>query len=273
MAKQFAVLGSPISHSLSPVIHTAAYKSLGFNWLYERFEVSKADLGKFLRSTGKPFDGFSVTMPLKKEALRLSDWHHAHCVTTGLANTLLKTDDGVKAFNTDIFGLEMALQLPAIKPKHVVVLGTGATAKSLLVALSKVHPKAQISIWGRRRSEVDRLLSFGIGLDLIIREFESSQDVDLMISTLPSSSFENSIPELASVSTHTFLDVAYNPWPSNGSKFSSERSSEQISGIHMLIWQAIGQIRIFNFGSFEVELENEIDLSKVMNEAANAALK
>ena len=71
-SKHFAVVGDPIDHSLSPNIHNAAYKFLGLDWDYTRFQVSEGNLQDFLRKEGSHLSGISVTMPLKLEAAALA---------------------------------------------------------------------------------------------------------------------------------------------------------------------------------------------------------
>ena len=132
--KQFAVLGDPISHSLSPKIHAAAYEYLGLDYSYEAIRVPAGELVTFLEGEGSSFDGFSVTMPLKFEAAAIAG--ETNLFGTGACNTLVRTNAGFDGFNTDIPGIQFALaECLAIRPESAAVLGSGATARSAIVAL------------------------------------------------------------------------------------------------------------------------------------------
>ena len=104
-----AVLGSPIEHSLSPVLHKAGYDALNLqDWDYTRFEVT--DLAAFLAEVGEEYKGFSVTMPLKFDALAYADIVSERAELIGSSNTLVRTPQGWRADNTDTEGV---LALPS----------------------------------------------------------------------------------------------------------------------------------------------------------------
>ena len=127
---RFAVLGSPIAHSLSPTLHHAAFVARSIAADYEAHRVE--DLASWLQEN-PGFSGLSLTMPLKDQAFALAESHDEAALETAAVNTLIKTATGYRGHNTDVQGIRYALRDADLS--SVVVVGTGATARSTLVAL------------------------------------------------------------------------------------------------------------------------------------------
>jgi len=276
MSKSFAVLGSPIAHSKSPVIHQAAYRVLSEDWAYSRFEVAKGGLKRFIENDGILHDGFSVTMPLKENAFQFATTHDIFSELTGAANTLVKIDSIWNAFNTDIFGIVQAISLNSSSIiTSALILGSGATAKSALVALAQISPTAEVKIWARNKAAREGLIDFGksIGLNISLARFigVAIKKTDLTISTLPGGATDDLATKLAKRKAlkprGLLLDVAYDPWPSKLATFWTSRSQPVVSGLEMLLWQAVAQIRIFKFGNANQPLPNEIAVVQAMRNA------
>lgn len=276
MSKSFAVLGSPIVHSKSPVIHQAAYRVLSEDWAYSRFEVAKGGLKRFIENDGIVYDGFSVTMPLKENAFQFATTHDIFSELTGAANTLVKIDSIWNAFNTDIFGIVQAISLNSSSIiTSALILGSGATAKSALVALAQISPTAEVKIWARNKAAREGLIDFGksIGLNISLARFigVAIKKTDLTISTLPGGATDDLATKLAKRKAlkprGPLLDVAYDPWPSKLATFWTSRSQPVVSGLEMLLWQAVAQIRIFKFGNANQPLPNEIAVVQAMRNA------
>lgn len=265
-SKQFAVVGDPIDHSLSPNIHNAAYKFLGLDWDYTRFKVAEGNLQKFLSQEGSHLSGISVTMPLKLEAAALASSGDEIVSELKIANTLLRKDDEFTAFNTDVFGIEMALsKCFGQSIQRVAILGSGATAQSALYAISRRSSNAKAVVYARDLSKTQLIqdLAAKIGLVLELRPLDSySIEQDLTISTIPAAALD--------VLSHQaqagwLLNVNYS---SKDSSFSKQFNDEKVvQGQTMLIWQAIAQIRVFLNGTPHNELDNEKALFAKMAEA------
>src|SRR5665213_2310866 len=103
-ARKLAVLGSPIGHSKSPLLHRAAYRALGLDWVYDTADVSEETLADFLAGLGPEWRGLSLTMPLKQSVMPLLDEADHLAEQTGGANTVLLDDGAVRGFNTDVSG-------------------------------------------------------------------------------------------------------------------------------------------------------------------------
>ena len=142
MPVRCAVLGDPIGHSLSPVIHRAAYDALGLDWQYDAVRVPAGGLAAFLDGLDESWRGLSLTMPLKREVLPLLDSKDAWVHATGACNTVVLEPDGQRhGLNTDVTGALMVLG--ETEPlERAAVLGGGATAASMLLALTEHGTRA-----------------------------------------------------------------------------------------------------------------------------------
>ena len=256
------MLGSPISHSKSPVIHSAAFASLGLDAEYGSFEVSSA-LEEFLAAKSIDYQGFSVTMPLKEEALNLAERVDSVAIASGAANTLIRTDTGWDAYNTDVFGIQMALA--SKKFRSVAILGTGATARSAIVAMQELDKS--VVIWGRNSAAIKQLTAeYEIRTEPLLHK---AVQADLVISTLPPRGLDEHLDSVLAKPSGLLLDVAYDPWPSRAAGlWGSERT---VSGLEMLIWQAVGQQRLFAGNDLSEPLPDEKELLLAIRSALDMA--
>lgn len=164
-----AVLGNPISHSLSPVLHNAAYKALGLdNWHYSKEKVSEEDLKDFIANLDDSWKGLSLTMPLKKTIMSLGVACDYWAKTLGVANTAvfskkpcIENPETIELCNTDVNGIVMALMLALkskiLNAKSAVIIGSGNTASSAMAALIEITQGSKLS----KVSVVARLQSDG----------------------------------------------------------------------------------------------------------------
>lgn len=280
MNKRFAVLGSPIAHSKSPAIHLAAYRVLGLDWEYGRAEVQKGLMRTFIAGLDGVWNGFSVTMPLKEEASRFAEELDEYAKLTGATNTLYLDEFGKwHGFNTDVFGIVQAVTEARIGlVKHALIIGSGATATSAMVAISVLNPTAHVEVLARNKVSRKALIALGKQLGLKTSRAgglrAASRISNLTISTLPSGALDKQAARLIRAWTWkpkgALLDVSYNPWPSKLAEAWSAKGKRTISGLEMLIWQAVAQIRIFNTGSAEKELPNEVAVVSAMHIAVES---
>lgn len=264
-SRKFAVLGDPIEHSLSPAIHLAAYTQLGLDWSYEKVQVHSGDLANFVSSHGSGFAGFSVTMPLKSEAAALASSSDALVEELGIANTLIRTDSGLEAFNSDVFGITQALDnFWLLSPVRIAILGAGATARSALLAVQQNAPSAQVSVYVRNSTDTTAITELAKRLGAVIflcnlQDYGLAQD--LTINTIPGQSMTGASEKQAG----WLLDVNYS---SPNQQFNGMfDSSKVISGKAMLLWQAIAQVRLFITLDQSKQLPNEADVLRAMSDA------
>lgn len=270
--RRLAVLGSPIAHSKSPVLHRAAYDRLGLDWTYDRFEVGEGGLAAFVDRLGSEWRGLSLTMPLKPEALALADDVERLAARAGAVNTLLLAPDGRRlGFNTDIGGIVRALGDAGVHAiRRGVLVGGGATAASALVAMAELGA-ASVEVCvrdaGRAASVVD--LGHALGLVMEVRplaRIAAPAAADLVISTVPGGADLGIVPsdELAAA---LLLDVAYAPWPTALAAAWTARGGRVAHGLGMLVHQALLQVRIFLTGDPLAELPDEAGVLDVMRRA------
>jgi shikimate dehydrogenase len=274
--KRFAVLGSPIEHSKSPLIHNTAYGVLGLDWSYDKIEVPRAGLRKFISELDAEWAGFSVTMPLKEEAFRFVDSKNEAAELTGAVNTLARTETGWAGYNTDVFGIVQAVRTAAIGPLDtVLIIGSGATATSSVVAVRELAPNAKILVFARNAQARAALVNFAGSIGLQARSVSylksAAQQADLVISTLPGGALDSISGKLSRwfgfKPRGAVLDVAYSPWPSAFAAHWSNAGKPTISGLDMLMWQAIAQLRIFTQGDSETPLPNEVAVVEAVRHA------
>ena len=270
-AARLAVLGQPIAHSKSPLLHSAAYAALGLDWRYDRVELSGEGLEHFIRSRDSGWRGLSLTMPLKRDVLPLLDASDPLVSLTGAANTVLfepgaADSDGlptrtVRGFNTDVYGVSQALKVAGVgKPRLVHVLGAGATAASIIVAVGELGARS-IVILARTPAKAAPLEELGesLGIDVTVRPLDETggEVPDLVASALPGH-VEHAPRFPIEVYTGSVLfDVAYDPWPSALATTWLEHGGTVVSGLEMLLHQALAQVRIFVTGSPVTVLPDE----------------
>ena len=256
--RKAAILGSPVAHSRSPQLHLAAYHALGLNdWTYERIECTADELPTLVGGFGPEWVGVSVTMPGKFAALRFADERTPRAELVGSANTLVRTDRGWRADNTDIDGVAGALgqaydpRDPApLRGDRAIVLGSGGTAPSAVVALAGLGVR-EITVVARNREKADRMLELGSELGVVIgyRDFaepdlpEWAAAAAVLVSTIPAAAAAAHAEIFATVPI--LLDAIYDPWPTPLARAVSAAGGEVISGLQMLLHQAFSQVEQF----------------------------
>lgn len=243
-----AVLGSPIAHSLSPVLHTAGYAAAGLGeWDYTRIECTAAELPRVVGEAGTEFRGFSVTMPCKFAALEFADEVTARARAIGSANTLVRTGDGWRADNTDCEGLQAALaELTLGEPvRRAVVVGAGGTARPALWALRELGAE-QVTVVNRsdRSAELAPLTE---GMDVRFVDYTAdlaalTTEADAVISTVPSAALGEYVNALAHAPV---LDVIYDPWPTPLAVRAASHGYRTVGGLVMLAGQSYSQFEQF----------------------------
>ncbi|WP_060886338.1 shikimate dehydrogenase [Streptomyces caniscabiei] len=243
-----AVLGSPIAHSLSPVLHRAAYAELGLSdWSYDRFEVDEEALPGFVEQLGPEWAGLSLTMPLKRAVIPLLDEISETATSVEAVNTLVFTEDGRRVGdNTDIPGMVAALRERGIEQvESAAILGAGATASSALAALARICT-GEVVAYVRSEARAAEMRQWGERLDVEVRtadwaEAERGLSAPLVIATTPAGATDalsGAVPERAT----TLFDVLYHPWPTELAARWSAYGGAVVSGLDLLVHQAVLQV-------------------------------
>lgn len=271
--RRLAVLGSPIAHSKSPALHDAAYAVLGLDWEYEAIDVAAHALPAFVASRTPEWRGLSLTMPLKRAVLPLLDSRDEATGLTAAANTVLFDDDGerrvLRGFNTDVHGIVEAFRGAGVERLGFVrVLGSGATAASVLLAVSRLGA-ARVAISARTPAAAADLQRLGgeLGVQVRIEPLGTQQGhpvPDAVVSTIPGG-VELPVSFADEVMTRSVLfEVAYDPWPTPLAASWLSVGGQVISGLEMLINQALGQVRTFVGGEPDIRLPGEAAVLQAM---------
>jgi len=248
-AHRAAVLGSPIGHSLSPVLHNAAYHALGLPWTYTRREVHIHELAEVLDTTTLADVGFSLTMPLKEEALHLADDCTERALSAGGANTLVRRDGHWLADATDAAGIVNAVrELDAGQEFHTMtVLGSGATARTAVQAAATLGI-ADLTVVARRanaaQSAVELAQTLGLAAQALAWDAPgSSLSADIVISTVPAGAADVFVADVEG-DLGVLLDVVYAPWPGRLVETWAAHGGAVIPGTRMLLHQAAEQVEL-----------------------------
>ncbi|GAB2981868.1 shikimate dehydrogenase [Actinotalea caeni] len=259
--RRAAVLGHPVAHSLSPVLHRAAYDALGLaGWRYEMHDVDTHELVPFLAALDETWAGLSLTMPLKQEALRAVDVVQPLAEAVGAVNTVLLQPGGLTVgANTDVHGLVQALR--EAEPRGVdgprtrgVIVGGGATAASAIAALGELgvrRPVVAVRSLGRAGTVLRAAAAMGVEPDLVTLGTDRAtgllRDAEIVVSTVPGGASTTLAPLVADHrldAAQVLLDVVYEGWPTPLPQQWLASGGSVAPGWLMLLHQACEQVRL-----------------------------
>ncbi len=262
------VLGSPISHSLSPLLHNTVYEFLGIKASYAAYEVSSGELRNFLDNDGSTLNNLSLTMPLKEEALTIADTISDISRQIQSGNTLHKDAGLWNLTSTDVDGFTHALHFNNRDAKgNVLIIGAGATARAVVAACDRVSDSVTVISRNTEREQAIRDAGPNQGIDFIT--WSSSIDFnmfDLVVNTTPGETASILVDQISSPGS-TFFEVLYNPWPTQLLSHWRKAGGFGIDGLDLLIHQAISQAEIF--ASCEVDRD---PIAKMLRNVGEKAL-
>ncbi len=260
------MLGHPIAHSLSPVLHRAAYRVLGLGgWTYEAVDVVEADLPAFLHGLDPDtWAGLSLTMPLKRAVRPLLTGESRLAAEVGAVNTVLLGPRGPVGDNTDVHGIVAALREAGVhRAPRAAVLGGGATAASAVAALRELGCREPV-VHVRSAARVGDLLGAAerLGVHPRLESLDApsvagslGRGVDVVVSTLPPGAADDLADQILGqgtpagvpargVSLPPLLDVVYDPWPTPLARAWQRAGAPVVSGFAMLLHQAAAQVAL-----------------------------
>ncbi|MFH8790167.1 shikimate dehydrogenase [Streptomyces roseoverticillatus] len=246
--RRAAVLGSPIAHSLSPVLHRAAYAELGLGeWTYDRFEVDEAALPAFLDKLDGSWAGLSLTMPLKRAVIPLLDEVSATAAAVEAVNTVVFAEDGRRlGDNTDIPGIAAALRERGVtEAASAAVLGAGATASSALAALAGICT-GEVTVYVRSEARAAEMREWGERLGVAVRTEDWARAAEgltapLVVATTPAGATD-ALAEAVPDRPGALFDVLYEPWPTPLAAAWDTRGGTVLGGLDLLVHQAVLQV-------------------------------
>ena len=264
--RRAAVLGSPIDHSLSPVLHRAAYAALGLDWRYDAIECDSARLAVLLDELDDSFVGLSLTMPLKRAVVPLLDEVSPLAAAVGAVNTVTFEGVGLSrrrlGDNTDVGGLVAAISTArttkspsnAVAPiERVAILGAGGTAAAALGAVREMGV-SQVSVVVREPARASELVAaaerIGIAVELVAWPgCGALRAAELVISTVPAGATDTLVGTAASEAgpwvarpDQLIVDVVYHPWPTPLAVAAGASGARVVGGLELLVRQAALQV-------------------------------
>jgi shikimate dehydrogenase len=272
MRRGAAVLGSPIGHSLSPVLHRAAYDALGLaDWTYRAVECAEHQLLDTLRALdGEGMAGASLTMPLKRAVLPMLTSSERLASDVGAANTVVfgGVDGEWWGANTDVPGIVRTLEAEGVDhPASLTVLGGGATAASAVAAAAQLSVPG-VTLVARRPEAAAHLVDMGermlVAVD--VRPWEAVAEAmaaDVVVSTVPAGAAD-ALVEAVPARPGLLFDVVYAPWPTALAIRWNGAGGRVVGGLALLVAQAAGQVRLMT------GLEPPVAVMRAAGEAALA---
>ena len=263
MTTRAAVIGSPVSHSLSPAIHGASFQSLGIDWTYEAVEVTPDSLGGFIASVRSGgFGGLSVTMPLKEDVIAHLDAIDDDARMLNAVNCISVSDGLLRGHNTDGDGCCDALETVGavgLTGTKVVLLGAGGTARSVAVAL--VRRGAHVTVVNRTAANAEAMVNMvnataSSGVHARVGDFSDINDARVVVNTTSVGMNSQEVPVPADT-LHpglVVLDAVYSPLDTSFLVAARAAGARTVDGLWMLIYQARHQQMLWFSRAADAEL-------------------
>lgn len=241
------MLGSPVAHSLSPTLHRAAYSHLALDWTYEAIQVEEAGLASFVDSLDESWRGLSLTMPLKRMGVQVATDLAEPVPSVGVANTLVLDGQRRTAHNTDIGGMQAALAEAGVdRVERATIVGGGSTAVAAVAALAPIAGHVVACV--RSRERASGLVDVADRLDVVLEVVAWDDAVahlgaPVVVATTPAGSTDvmaSSVP----ADVGLLFDVVYDPWPTPLAAAWTSAGGTVLSGLDLLVHQAVGQIEL-----------------------------
>lgn len=247
MTRTFAVIGDPIDHSLSPLIHNAAFKALDLDCTYIAYRIPKGELEEGLAALKKiKIAGFNVTIPHKIEIMKHLDKLDETCSVIGAANTVVNNNGVLKGYNTDMDGFLDPIKKRDLELKDatVLLLGAGGAARAIVAGFAK-EKASFITIANRDKKKATNLAIFAnrIGIEgkgIGIEEIKDISEYDYIVNaTSVGLKNEPSIIPRDSINKKSIVyDIIYSPMNTDLIKCAKDRNATAIYGYEMLLGQA-----------------------------------
>ncbi len=263
-----AVLGSPISHSLSPVLHRTAYEKLGVFGQYQAIEVTSDHLAEFISELDDSWTGLSLTMPLKEMALEVADEVDKLALRINSANTLIRSPKGWRALTTDVNGFTQTLLAHGVETyERIVILGSGATARAAAASCDGIN--RQITIVHRSPAREGAMRKCVESAKLEFANWgEDLPESNLLINATPAGVADSYSEKLSSLVQGVFFEALYNPWPTRMLSRWRAQGGFGIDGLDLLVHQGIDQVELMTGKSVQRAV-----LAPVLRRACLAAMK
>jgi len=251
--KRYAIIGHPVSHTLSPHLHTAAFNALGLDCSYEAIDTAPEDLTATIqRLRDEGIAGFNVTVPHKEAIIPLIDSLDEAARGVGAVNTVTNTDGKFAGTNSDVYGFIKLAEpfAPAIAGKHVAVLGAGGAARAVLHALISAFEPGRITLFNRTLDRAERLASEFTAEKILVTPESLFQedlqrlfgDVSVIVNTtsVGMKPYTDATPldEVKIANGQAVIDLIYVPPETALLKAARKAGAKGVNGLEMLLHQA-----------------------------------
>ncbi len=261
--KVFGIIGFPLSHSLSPVMHNRAFEELGINAVYLYFPCREVE-GVVAGMKSLSIKGLSVTIPHKEKICRYVDELDPIAKSIGAINTLVNKGEKVIGYNTDAYGAVMALKsrIEDLRAKKVLIIGAGGASRAIGFALKEEG--AEISITNRTEQR-----GIALAKELKAKFYPFSDirgDFDIVIQTTPLGMYPEiekmpSVPDSIFEKKPVVMDIIYNPMETAFLKLAKKKGCETISGVDMFVYQGAKQFELWTGKQAPVSIMRETVIS------------
>ena len=262
--KKFLVIGNPIEHSLSPMLHNYWINENNINALYEKHKLDENDLRDlFFQVKEKKIDGINVTVPFKKAVIPFLDQLTNEAVKTQSVNTIYLHENKLMGHNTDIIGFKKSIKnfKYDINNKEVFILGAGGVVPSIIFALTQMGV-SKIIVSNRTREKVDNLKNLFQNIEILNWGKIPNFDMIVNATSVGLKKEDNINLDLSSVGKDKFFyDVIYNPKETNFLKTGKNGGNITLNGKMMFVYQALSAFKIWH----EIEPDINEDVIKLLD--------
>ena len=260
--KKFLVIGNPIEHSLSPILHNYWIKKNGIDAVYEKQKLNEDQLGQLiLQVKKKEINGINITVPFKKTIIPFLDELSIEAKSTQSVNTIYLEDNKVMGHNTDIVGFETSIKKSKYNliNKEVLILGAGGVVPSIIFALNQMKV-SKIKISNRTKEKVENLKKLFENIEIVEWGEVPNFDVIINATSIGLKKEDNINLDFSLISKNKiFYDVIYNPKKTNFLKTGQSLGNITLNGKLMFIYQALSAFNIWHGLKPDVD-ENVIKL-------------
>jgi shikimate dehydrogenase len=248
MKKNYAVIGDPIDHSKSPVLHQAGFVELEIDASFTAVAVRPENLETFMRTDFVGYSGLAVTLPHKETIGHYLDGVSAVAQQIGAVNTVYREADRILGTNTDCVGALRALETEVsdLRDQSVLVLGAGGASRALVFALLKGG--ARVMIYNRTIEKAEKIVHDFGGTVCPDLEALRGEHFDIICNTtsVGLKKWESPLPADFFVPDQVVFDMVYDPLETRFLSEANAAGARTITGDKMLVYQALEQFRIWH---------------------------
>ena len=247
--KKFFVIGNPIEHSLSPILHNYWIKNNNIDAIYEKEELNENELKKFISQIReKKINGINVTVPFKKSVIPYLDELSIEAQNTQSVNTIYLQNNKIIGHNTDIIGFETSVKKSKydLTNKEVFILGAGGVVPSIIFALNKMRV-SKIIVSNRTKEKAVNLKNLFQNIKIIDWGKIPNFDMIINATSLGLKEVDKIDLDFSLISKNKFFyDVIYNPKETNFLKVAKSDGNIILNGKLMFIYQAQSAFNIWH---------------------------